>query len=81
MNCYFSLSKGTTPEQKEHLKTSDPVKKLLLAYDKKLQSVSGRLLVRPSGTENLIRITMWGNDADTIEEFANNLKGELEKSL
>lgn len=70
-----------TPEQKEHLKISDPVKKLLLAYDKKLQSVSGRLLVRPSGTENLIRITMWGNDADTIEEFANNLKGELEKSL
>lgn len=67
--------------QKENLKTSEDAKKLLLEYDEKLKPVSGRLLVRPSGTENLIRITMWGNDEVEIEKLANNLKNKLGKIL
>ena len=70
-----------TPEQKSLLKTSDKIKKLLLDYDKKLQSVSGRLLVRPSGTEPLIRITMWGNDEKEIANLANELKNKLGENL
>ena len=70
-----------TPEQKQALKTSDSAKQLLLDYGQKLQSEQGRLLVRPSGTEPLIRITMWGNDKGRIEELANNLKDDLTKSL
>ncbi|MBR3132004.1 phosphoglucosamine mutase [Candidatus Saccharibacteria bacterium] len=70
-----------TPEQKANLKTSESVKKLLLDYDEKLKTVSGRLLVRPSGTENLIRITMWGNDESIISTLANYLRNELERSL
>jgi len=70
-----------TPEQKQALKTSDQAKKLLLEYDDKLKSVQGRLLVRPSGTEPLIRITMWGNDATEIEKLANDLKNELGEIL
>ena len=66
-----------TPERKSALKSSDAARTLLLEYDKKLQSVHGRLLVRPSGTEPLIRITMWGDDLAAITALANELKTKL----
>ena len=66
-----------TPNQKETLKTSEKVKNLLLEYSKKLEPEQGRLLVRPSGTENLIRICMWGNNKDIIDTLANELNNKL----
>ena len=75
------LNMSATKEQKAALKTADSVKKILLDYNKKLESLSGRLLVRPSGTEPLIRITMWGNDEQKINDLANELKQELEETL
>ena len=70
-----------TPEQKAALKSSEPAKQLLLEYDEKLKLVDGRLLVRPSGTEPLIRITMWGNDEPKITALANELKDKLGETL
>lgn len=70
-----------TPEQKQSFKEKETVKKLLLDYNKKLESLSGRLLVRPSGTENLIRITMWGNDEEAINNLANELNIKLGEIL
>ena len=75
------LNMSATPEQKENLKTKDAAKNLLLEFNKKLESVSGRLLVRPSGTESLIRITMWGDNEDSINQLANELKTKLEETL
>ena len=70
-----------TKEQKENLKSSEGVRKLLLEYDEKLKTADGRLLVRPSGTELLIRITMWGNDKEQITKLANELKNKLGEML
>lgn len=75
------LNMPATPAQKDALKTSEAAKKLLLDFNKNLEAVAGRLLVRPSGTENLIRITMWGNDAAEIEKLANDLKNKLGEIL
>ena len=75
------LNMDATPEQKTALKEKDEAKNLLLDFSKKLESVEGRLLVRPSGTENLIRITMWGNDEAKITELANELKTKLGEVL
>ena len=75
------LNMDATPEQKKALKEKDEAKNLLLEFNQKLESVEGRLLVRPSGTENLIRITMWGNDADAIDELAHELKTKLGEVL
>ncbi|MBR2803221.1 phosphoglucosamine mutase [Candidatus Saccharibacteria bacterium] len=69
------------PEQKQALKEDPEAKKLLLDYDEKLKSVDGRLLVRPSGTEPLIRITMWGNNKSEIAKLANELKAKLGEIL
>ncbi len=70
-----------TPEQKLALIKQESAEKLINDYEKKLKSVQGRLLVRPSGTEPLIRITVWGNDKDSISTLANELKDELGKVL
>ena len=70
-----------TPEMKANLKESDDAKKLLLSYDEKLKAVNGRLLVRPSGTENLIRVTMWGQSEPEINTLANELAKELKEIL
>lgn len=70
-----------TPEMKESLKNSESSKQLLLDFDKKLKSVNGRLLVRPSGTENLIRVTMWGQEESIITELANELATKLKEVL
>ena len=68
---------SANPEQKQTFKSNDQVKKLLLEYNKKLEPINGRLLVRPSGTEPLIRITMWGDDESIITDLANGLKNKL----
>ena len=72
---------NASTEQKNNFKKSDKAQQLLNEYTNKLESVSGRLLVRPSGTENLIRITMWGNNKETINGLANELKTKLGEIL
>lgn len=70
-----------TSEQKKALSSKTSAQKLLAEYSDKLSFASGRLLVRPSGTESLIRITMWGNDEKTITTLANELKNKLGEVL
>lgn len=74
------LALDATPEQKKRLEDPE-IKALLDEYEQKLQSTSGRLLVRPSGTENIIRITMWGEDENEITILANELKNKLGEIL
>ena len=68
-------------EQKSKLATSNAVKDILAHFAEKVKSISGRLLVRPSGTENLIRITVWGNDESQVAKLAEELKEGLKNSL
>ena len=76
----INLTLEATPEQKQHLENPE-VKSLIAEYEEKLKPVSGRLLVRPSGTENLIRITMWGDNEKEITTLANELKTKLGEIL
>lgn len=75
-----NLTLDATPEQKQHLETPG-VKTLISEYTEKLKSISGRLLVRPSGTENLVRITMWGENEKEITSLAEELKTKLGEIL
>ena len=70
-----------TPEQKKSLKDSEQIKALLLDYSKKLEPLNGRLLVRPSGTESLIRLTIWGDDENAITHLSDELKHKLGELL
>ena len=66
---------------KEKFKNSDESKKVLLEFEEKLHAVSGRLLARPSGTENLIRLMMWGNDEAVISSLIKELEARLKEVL
>ena len=76
-----NLTLSATPAQKSSLATSSAVKDIISQYEEKVKSVDGRLLVRPSGTEDLIRITMWGNNKNDINKLAEELKDKLANTL
>lgn len=70
-----------TKAQKAALATSTAANDIIAKYNEKIQSQHGRLLVRPSGTENLIRITIWGDNENEITTLANDLKTKLGEVL
>jgi phosphoglucosamine mutase len=41
----------------------------------------GRVLLRPSGTEPLVRVMIEGEDADEVESLCKNLAAQVEKIL
>ena len=76
-----NLTLDATPAQKSSLATSNAVKDIIAQFEEKVKSTNGHLLVRPSGTENLIRITMWGDDKAKITTLAEELKTKLGEIL
>lgn len=76
-----NLTLEADAEQKDRLTSDDATKAIIAQYEEKVKSMNGRILVRPSGTEKLIRITVWGDDLGAIEEMASQLKRALKKSI
>ena len=67
-----------TKEEKEKIKTEN-IQNIIIKYQNLLKG-NGRILVRPSGTENLIRIMIEG-EGDKIKDYALKLKDELTEEL
>ena len=67
-------------EQKERLKEAE-AGKVIKSYERLLAQDGGRLLVRPSGTEEVVRVTMWGKDEDKIKKLADELVEKLKEVL
>ncbi len=57
-----------------------PVKQALQAAERQLAD-SGRILLRPSGTEPLIRVMVEGQDSGVVEQVANDLAAVVRSSL
>ncbi|MBR5389221.1 phosphoglucosamine mutase [Candidatus Saccharibacteria bacterium] len=75
------LNLPVTDEEKATFSNSEPVKKLIDAFSKRLEEVHGRVLARPSGTEKIIRITMWGDNQKKINVLASELAGQLKEAI
>ena len=68
-------------EQKMMLVENEALKDLISEYEDSLNSMNGRMLVRPSGTEQLIRITMWGTNEKEIQSIMDEFVMKINKIL
>ncbi|MEC4747898.1 phosphoglucosamine mutase [Methylomicrobium sp. Wu6] len=59
---------------------SEPIQKAVKAVEQKLGN-EGRVLLRASGTEPLIRVMVEGRYEDTVNEYANELADAVRNSL
>ena len=69
-----------TPAEKERYKTSEKVKDLIKIYEKQLIN-SGRILVRLSGTEPLLRVMVEADQKEKAERIAEELGNSILKEL
>lgn len=74
------MNVNVTKEQKELYKTNDKIKDKIRSIENVLKE-DGRVLVRPSGTENLIRVMIEGKDIDIINKYCKELVSFIEKEL
>lgn len=78
-----NLAVPISDEGKKALK-SESLQKLVAKEAEILEQREWKLLVRPSGTEGLMRVTIWGDDLEKIktaaEQIAEKIKEQAEKT-
>jgi phosphoglucosamine mutase len=67
-------------EMKKIHETDEEVKSLIRSVEEKLEG-KGRVLIRPSGTEPLVRIMLEGEDLQEITEAAENIADLIKSRL
>ena len=67
-------------ENKEKYKEDAEIMAVITAMEEEFAS-TGRVLIRPSGTEPLVRVMIEGKDVEVINEKARMLADLLEKKL
>lgn len=75
---YPSVQKNITVTEKKNLK-ADPIATMIKTYEKKLYP--GRLIIRYSGTEPLLRVSIEYKDKAIAGNLLNNLVNELKSYL
>lgn len=68
-------------EQKKKLYLEDPVIKEEIKKIEKHFNNNGRVLIRPSGTEPLVRVMIEGENQEELNEYANTLAKLIEERL
>ncbi|MBQ8473135.1 MAG: phosphoglucosamine mutase [Bacilli bacterium] len=71
---------NVTREQKENFESIKEIQDKILEYETKLNG-NGRIVVRKSGTENLIRIMFEGENLETITNYSNELAEYIKNIL
>ncbi|MCL2577090.1 MAG: phosphoglucosamine mutase [Defluviitaleaceae bacterium] len=75
------LVNATVPNsRKPELETCEEIQKAQAKIEAALKG-EGRILVRPSGTEAVVRVMLEGRDKNKIEEYAKSLADIIEKNL
>ena len=68
------------PEKRELYKTDDTIQSRIKELENEFKN-EGRVIIRPSGTEPLIRVMIEGKDKDFITKEAEELANLIEQKL
>lgn len=74
------INVNTTKDKKESYNDNINIKNKIIEIENILKE-DGRVLVRASGTENLIRVMIEGKDIDIITKYCNELSSFIDKEL
>ena len=80
MESYPQVNKGVRVVRKNDLKNSQAISQAIKRAEERLGD-RGRIFVRASGTEPLVRVMVEAQDADLIEELAREVCDIIEKEL
>ncbi len=82
MSKYPQVTKNTriTPSKKNQFYTNEDIKNIISEISDKIKD-RGRVVVRPSGTEPLVRVMVEGEDILEIEEYAQKIAFIIEREL
>lgn len=80
MEKYPQVLINVRTDKKVKLDEIEGVKKAVEAVEKKLGD-KGRVLLRSSGTEPLVRVMVEGIDADEVSRYANQLANDVKKAI
>ncbi len=76
----YMINVSADAKAKEAFKTDAVIKNLIAEREKEMGS-HGRILIRPSGTEPLIRVMTEGDDPEIAEKICKNLSISISKRL
>lgn len=74
------INVNVSKEGKENYKTNENIKRRIAEVNEKMNG-EGRVVVRPSGTENLIRVMLEGKDEKIIKSYCESLANYIENEL
>ena len=80
LNPQILVNARVRSENKAKWRDSSEVTQLIMDYSAKL-GTEGRIFVRESGTEPLVRIMIEGKKTGVITEYANNIAAAIERSF
>ncbi|MGR9116009.1 MAG: phosphoglucosamine mutase [Gammaproteobacteria bacterium] len=80
MQKYPQILVNVRTSKKINPDTNENIQKAVKEVEKKLGN-NGRVLLRASGTEPLIRVMVEGVDADQVNRYANQLADEVKKAI
>lgn len=78
---YPQVSFNVTCEAPERIRECEVVKTRVNQYEQELGKHGGRIVLRPSGTEPLVRIMVEGSDYNMITQLAENLVELVQREL
>jgi len=80
MQKYPQVLVNVRTDKKVDIDNMDSIKKAVAAIEKKL-GISGRVLLRASGTEPLIRVMVEGANKDEVVKYAHQLAEDVKKAI
>ncbi len=80
MKKYPQVLVNVRVEKKVKIDDNEAINKAVAAVEKKLGD-KGRVLLRASGTEPLIRVMVEGVDGDDVAMYANQLANDVRKAI